>query len=256
MKVRIKSVCEKCQQDQLTEVDITPLQLAPVNRANISPVTNVFVYRITSDAIKKYLIDKAQMYAPTVKMEVVPRFIQKKRRRPGEVNGGYASLRIAFSEQAILKNDQNGWFGKIGENSSNPRIIKSIFQNFIQLFKYDRDELKKIRENYKLVEELEETLGITEAYLDDLIMFAMPRAITTVDKNTWVMFSAAAEKIIPEMLTVAATGEDPGRVVIQDVTQISKDSVEYLVHVYPDKIVSEDPSVRRILLGEEKIKTK
>ncbi len=253
MKVKINNQCPGCSKQYQSVIDVEPVQLAPVTKSNIFPMSNVFIYRITSEQIKHYLIDKARKYSPDIKMEVVPRFIEKKRKKPGEVHGAYASLRIAFSENIIEKNAENGWFGKIGE-SDNVRIINTIFQNFIKMYDYKKEDLKKIRNDYKKMEDLEETLGITESYLDDLIMFSTPRLIKTATGDNWVFFSAAAEKVIFDMLTISENNELPGRIVIQDIVQISRDSVEYLVYLYPDKLVQEDPSVRRILLGEEKAK--
>lgn len=254
MRVKINNQCPGCNNQYSTLLDIEPVQLAPVTRGNIFPTSNIFIYEFTSEEIKRYLIDKARRYCPDIKMEVVPRFIEKKRKKPGEVHGAYASLRIAFSENVIEKNAENGWFGKIGE-SDNVRIINTIFQNFIKMYNYNKEDLKKIRNDYKKMEHLEETLGITENYLDDLIMFSTPRLIKSTTGASWVSFSAPAEKVIFDMLTISETNELPGRIVIQDIVQISKDSVEYLVHVYPGNLVKEDPSVRRILLGEEKAKT-
>lgn len=254
MFVNVNGKCLKCGENLTLSANITPTQLAPVVRSNIKPTSSVFVYRITSDDVKKYLIEKAKHYAPDVKMEVVPRFIEKKKRKSNEPHRACASLRIAFSENVVEKNQENGWFGKIGQSDS-VRIIKSIFQQFVQMYSYEKDGLKKIKNDYKCMEELEDALGITEAYLDDLILFSSPRVITIGSHSSrWVVFAAAAEKVIQDMLTVAETGKSPGSIVIQDTIQISTDAVEYLVYVYPDRVVTEDPSVRRILLGEEKAK--
>ena len=253
MIVKVNTKCPSCNHVHQDSVPIEPIQLAPVNRSNLKPMSNIFEYHITSDQIKRYLIDKAKKYATEVRMEVVPRFIERKRKENSDRHAAYASLRIAFSENVIEKNEENGWFGKIGE-SENPRIIKSIFQNFIARFNYDRESLKKIRDSYKLMENLEDTLGITEEYLDDLIMFSVPRLQTATNGVRWVFFAASAEKVLMDMLTIAETGEAPGRIEIKDTIQISKDSVEYVVHVHSNKVVTEDPSVRRILLGEEKAK--
>lgn len=252
MKVRIKTTCTNCQSPGECIVDLEPIQLAPVTRCNIPPVANVFEYRITSDQIERFLIDKAREFKIDVKIKVAPRYTESKRRKKGD-HGAYASLRIAFSEGVIERGADNGWFGKIGDNG-NIRVIPSIFKEFINKYKYDRDDLKKIKNNYKLLEELEEGLGINESYLENLIEFANPRVINSTNDEPWVFIAAAAEKVIADMLTVAETNQMPGRIEIRDVVQISKESVMYIVNVHPGREVKEDPSVRRILLGEEKVK--
>lgn len=254
MKVKASSKCPNCGTQLGTQLEIDPTQLAPIVRSNLRPSSSIMEYKFTSDEIKQYLIDKARRYVKDVQMEVVPRYCEKKRRRRGEARGSFASLRIAFSEDVIEKNAENGWFGKIGEGG-NTRVVASLFKNFIQLFQYNKDNLKKIIDNYKYMEELEDTLGITEAYLKDLMMYATPRVVPTNNGGkTWVFFSAAAEKVIADMLTVVETGELPGVIEIHDIIPLSKESVQYVVYVHPGKDVQEDPTVRKILLGEEKAK--
>lgn len=252
MRIRIKTTCPKCSSPGESLVELEPIQLAPVTRCNIPPAANVFEYRITSDQIERFLIDKARNFNLDVKIKVAPRFTESKRRKKGE-HGSYASLRIAFSEGVIERGADNGWFGKIGD-SGNVTVIPSIFKEFINKYKYDRDDLKKIKNNYKMLEELEESLGINEAYLENLIEFANPRVINSTNNEPWVFIAAAAEKVLADMLTVAETNKMPGRLEIRDVIQISKESVMYVVNIHPGNEIKEDPSVRRILLGEEKVK--
>lgn len=254
MKVKASSKCPNCGTQLETQLEIDPTQLAPVVRSGLRPSSSISEYKFTSDEIKKYLIDKARRYVKDVQMEVVPRYCEKKRRRRGEARGSFASFRIAFSEDVIERED-NGWFGKIGEGG-NTRVVQSLFKNFIKIFQYNKDDLKKIIGNYKYMEELEDSLGITEAYMKDLMMYATPRVVPTNNGTgkTWVFFSAAAEKVIADMLTVVETGKLPGVIEIHDIIPLSKESVQYVVYVHPGSDVQEDPLVRKILLGEEKAK--
>lgn len=253
MEVNVNAKCPHCSKDLTASIVIDPVQLAPKVRGNLTPVSSVMIYKITSADIKKFLVDKARKYVPDVKMEVVPRYCERKKQRNNEPHGAYASLRIAFSENVIEKHDDMGWFAKIGE-SENVRLVKSIFEGFIRKYQYNRKDIDNWMNNYKSLEELEDSLGLTEAYLNDLKVFATPRAIKSTDNKTWVIFAAAAENVIKDMLTIDETNTPSGRICIQDVSQLSKDTVEFLVYVYPDDFTRENANVRKILLGEEKAK--
>lgn len=253
MIVRVNTKCSKCKHAEQVTVDIEPLQLAPVNRSNLKPVSNIFEYRITSNDIIRYLKDKARKYSPEVKIEIAPRFIEKRRKNKDDKHASYAYLQTAFSENAISKHDENGWYGKIGE-SDDVDLITSIMKNFINRFKYNREALKKLKNDYKEFERFESSFGWNEGYLDDMIMFSNPRVVKTVNDERWVMFATCAELVIMEMLTIAEDGQLPGTVSIIDTIQISKDMVEYLVQVHSGKTIYEDSAVRRMLFGEEKPK--
>lgn len=253
MEVNVNAKCPHCQKDLVVTAGLDPVQLAPKVRGNIHPVSSVMIYKITSADIKSFLIDKARKYVPGVKMEVVPRYCERKKQRSNEPHGSYASLRIAFSDSVIEKNGDLGWYAKIGEGDG-IRVVKSLFDGFIRKFQYNRKDIDEWMKNYKNLEELEDSLGITEAYLNDLRTFATPKAIKAVNGDTWVAFAAAPENVIKDMLTIDGENVPAGRICIQDVTQISKDTVEFLVYVYPEDFTRENTNVRKILLGEEKAK--
>lgn len=253
MDVNVNIECPHCRKDLVANVALDPIQLAPKVRSGLKPVSSVMIYKITSADIKKFLVDKARKYVPDVKMEVVPRYCERKHQSKNEPHGSYASLRIAFSENVIQKNDDMGWYGKIGD-TDHIRIVHTLFEGFIRRYQYNKKDIDGWMSNYKSLEELEDTLGITEAYLSDLKAFATPRAIASNTGDTWVIFAAAPETVIQDMLTIEDSNVPSGRISIQDVSQISKDSVEFLVYVYPGDFTKENTNVRRILLGEEKLK--
>ena len=96
---------------------------------------------------------------------------------------------------------------------------------------------------------------MNEAYLNDLKMYATPQRILTTNNEPWIIFSAAAENVISDMLTDPTNNEPIGRIQIQDVYPISKDIVEFLIYIHPLEMkLKENPHVRQILLGEEKAK--
>lgn len=256
-EMKLGANCPKCSEKLMVSASIpdNPIDLAPVVRGKITPVGSIYVYKFTSEDIKQFIAHKAAKFVPDVKVEVVPRYCEKKRRRETDPHHSYASLRIALSESAIEKKDDLGWYGKIGESTSNVRVIESLFKQIIQKYQYNRKEVEKWLKSYKNLEELEEGLGMTEAYINDLRMYSIPQRVQTTDKESWIIFSAAAENVIRDMLTDVNSNALPGKMLIQDVYPISKEVVEFIVYLNPSEIVAkENPHVRQILLGEEKPK--
>lgn len=254
-KVNVAVNCPECNHEFMIQADLTGKDLAPTVRSKINPIGDILVYKITSEDIKNFIVQKSKKYVPDAKVEVVPRYCEKKRRRDSEPHKSYASLRIAFSDNVVEQNEDAGWFGKIGENNGNVRIVPSLFQEIISRYQYNRKELDAWMKDYKTLEELEENLGMTEAYLNDIKMYATPQRILTVTKEPWIIFSAAAENVISDMLTDPTDNKPIGRIQIQDVYPISKDIVEFLIYIHPEEMkLKENPHVRQILLGEEKAK--
>lgn len=256
-EIKLETKCPHCQRDMVVNAPIpsNPLELAPDVRSMIEPVGSIFVYKISSEQIKQFIIQKAQRYISDVKVEVVPRYCEKKRRRDTEPHHSYASLRIAFSDNVIEENGDLGWYGKIGESTENVRVISSLFKGIIQRYQYNRKDIDRWLKNYKTLEDLEEGLGMTEAYINDLRMYSTPRRVQTTSNESWIIFSAAAEEVIRDMLTEITANELIGKMMIQDVYPVSKEIVEFIVYVNPaEMVLKENPHVRQILLGEEKPK--
>ena len=251
-EVIINATCPKCGAElQLrTDVDTTTV---PTVRSKLEPIGTVSVYRISSEAIKAFITEKAIQYSPDVKIEVVPRYCEKKRRSEKEPRHSYASLRIAFSEDIVEQKTDEGWFGKIGESGDNVRIQPSIFQNMIKKYEYNQKDLEAWLKSYKNLEALEEALGMNEDYINDIKMYSKPQRITTQNGEKWIIFAAAAENVITDMLTDVTTGEVPGRIEIQTVYPLTKDIVEFIVYLHPAEMKYRDnPHVRQILTGEQK----
>ncbi len=256
--VNMSFTCPHCNKDVDLNANIDPIQLAPTVRAvdqGVAPAGAIFVYKISSEQIKQFITTKAKLMIPDVKVEVVPKYCERKQRRPSDPHRSYASLRIAFSDHILEKKGDDGWYGKIGETNSNIQIVQSMFDNIIRRYRYDRKAIEGWLKSYKNLEELEEALGMTEKYINDLRLYSTPQRVSTANKESWIIFSAAAENVIMDMLSDPATGRPQGRVQIQDVYRISKDVVEFLIYVHPTEIkLKENPHVRQILLGEEKPK--
>lgn len=253
--VDLKFTCPQCGKEVDVHAPIDPIQLAPMTRSRILPVGSVFVYKINSEDMKAFITAKAKKMVSDIKVEVVPLYTERRHQRPNEPHRSYASLRIAFSEQGLEKQSDDGWFGRVGETNSNIRVVSSLFHGIIQKYQYQRKDIEAWLKSYKNMEELEETLGITEKYINDLRLYSTPQSINTNGKERWVIFAAAAEHVIADMLSVPETDKPEGRFIIQDVYNISKDVVEWLVYVHPNEMqLKENPRVRQIMLGEEKAK--
>ena len=262
-KVNISSVCPDCGSSIMLEAEIP--EAAPVTetfpkvRGGVEPTGRILEYRISSEDLKKFIIDKARQYVQDVRIEVVPRYCEKKRKHNFDIHRSYASLRIAFSENIIKNKNDLGWFGKIGENENNLKLHEGIMKGLIDRYKYDYKMIEAWLKDYKTMEELENAFGMTEAYIRDLYMYSIPRKIeankSAKNNESWIIFSAAPENIIRDFLTDKTTNKLPGSIRIHDVTPVTKEIVQYTVYVYPEQVeTKENPHVRQILLGEEKPK--
>ena len=256
-KLQINSVCPKCSKSIMLNVDIPEKTLSlhdniPKVRGGIEPVGKILEYRFSSEDLKKFIIDKARQYVPEVLIEVVPRYCSKKIRNSIR---SYASLRIAFSENIISNNQDLGWFGSIGENENNIKLHEGIMKGLIDKYKYNEKDIKTWLNDYKILEELEESFGMTEKYIRDLYLYAIPRRIKDTSngngKNkSWIIFEAATESVIKDFLTDKTNNKLPGRIQIQEISSSSRDIVHFTVYVYPEQEeLKENPNVRKMLLG-------
>lgn len=252
-KIKIEASCPKCKSDIIVSSEIDAAALVPVVRSKIVPIGTIPVYKITSEDIRKFIIEKAHKYVPDAKIEVAPRYCEKKRRSETDPHRAYASLRIAFSDNVIENNGSNDWYSQLGESDGSVRLVPSIFIELIAKYRYNKKEIEEWLKSYKTLEKLEDTLGMTEAYINDLKMYATPRAVTTKTKKKWVIFSAAPENVIKDMLTEVGTNKLPGRMQIVDIYPLTDDIVEFLVYMHPeDTTMDEDPYVRQFLIGDNK----
>ncbi len=238
--------CPNCSQELNVEVPF------PRVRSLISPVGNILAYRISSEEIKQYITKKAKFFKEETKVEVITKYCEKKNSDP---HRAYASLRIGFSDDVIEKKGNAGWYEKVGASDANVRFIQDIFVGMIQKYQYSKKDLEQILGNYKNLEKVENQLGMTESFIEDIKMYTTPRRVTTNNKESWIIFSARAEKVIEDMLEDPDTDRVSGKIEIHDVYPINKDTVEFIIYVHPAEMKSqENPYVRRIMLGDAKAK--
>ena len=255
-EVKVNVQCPQCGSDLNADVDIDPRSLAPSLRGEVDPSGFKFEYRITTKHIERFLRMKANKYAPDSKIELTSRYCEKKRHNTNERHKSYSSLRIAFSHHVLENsNNDNNYFYKIGNNGDNIRLKKDIMSGFIDKFKYDIKEINGWLDSYKKLEELEESFGMTEPFINSIKEFAFPKGITDNKGRLWILFSAAPENVIADMFIDQKTGRIAGEVTIEDTRLINQDLIEYIVSLDPNKrIVQENSHIRQILAGEDKIK--
>lgn len=255
-EVKLMAECPNCDEKITLTTELDAKQLAPDLRCKeLKPVESVFIYRVTTDEIKSFIIQKVSKMVPDAKIEVVPIYCEKKKRKETEVHHSYAALKIAFSEHIVEKKEDLGWYGKIGESGNVPRVKKSLFTEIIKKYQYDSKELDKWMKNYKILEELEDGLGMTEPFINDIRKYCVPQRVPTGQNEDWIFFSAAPERVFQDMFTDPETNKVAGKIHIHDVYPISKDVVEFEIYLHPEVIDYKDnPHVRQILQGELKVK--
>lgn len=256
MEITLSANCPDCGSEVELTADIGKEIFTPANRAKIKPVGNIDVYRFTSNDIKQFIIQKVHQYVPDAIVDVYPRYCEKKRSKPTDPHRSYASLRIAMSTDVLEKSSKaNDFYEQIAESAGNMRFTNGIFVNIINLYCFGKKDIAQWTKNYKNLEYLEDEMGMTEAYINDIREFSVPRRIQDKKHKDWIIFAAAAEKVIRDMLTDFKTNTLPGKLQIVDVYPISKDIVEFLVYMHPKVMdLQENVHVRQILSGEEKVK--
>lgn len=257
----VNGTCPHCGKDIILNIPVDhgsdPCDLAPVLAADgLRPAGNIFVYKISSEQIKAFLLDKIRQYSANAKLELVPKYCERKKRKENEPHHSYASFRVAFSEDLVKKSDDGGWFSKLGDGAGGRiQFIDTKLDELVARYQYKKRDIDRWLKSYKNLEELENAFGMTEAYIADLRNFSTPQRIKSTDRKDWIIFAASPEAIIRDMLMDGGTHQPIGRMTIMDVYPISKEVVEFTVYVQPKEIdVAENRHVRQILAGDEKLK--
>lgn len=246
---------------------IIPVALpVPDTRALLKPIGQIAVYRITSEEIKEFITQKVrafendlgEKYLAGTKLQMQVKYVERKNSSP---HRAYASLLVAFSEAIVDTKGEVGFFERIGANESNVDLYEDVKIEIIRKYGFNRKMFEEVldgKESYKLQEQLEDGLGVTESYLKDIRSYASPvRLKAPGAKENWIFFSADAHLVIKDMLEDPDTDKVAGAMNISDVYPINKDLYEFIVHVKPfEEEVEEDPFVRRLLTGETKNKKK
>ena len=255
MKVNLPFNCNQCGKQLVATVDMDPLKLAPSIRGGSNPVGIRYEYHITSEDIKKFIIEKAHMYVPNAVLEITPRYCERKRRKGYETQKGYASYKIAFSHHVIKDYENNTWYHQLGESSENTLIVESLFKNLIEKWSYNKDYVNKWLKSYKDMERLEESFGMSDQFIEEIKAFRKPKGVKIEDSNDiWVFFMGCPESIIMDYFTNPETNKVPGKIEIAEVKMISKDIIGYTIFINPySNVKIENPNVRQILAVEEKI---
>jgi len=249
-EIKVEAVCPKCGEKNEFLIDVNAKMLSPNVRCKKKPFGYIACYRFTTDEISQFLIEKARSIVPNIRVTVIPRYTEKKRRHHDDnlPRASYASLLIAFSEEAMEDKQDFGWYGKIGATGSNIRFKKSLFDIIIKKYAYRLEDVESWLKDFRKMEYLEETLGMTEEFIRSIKENCRPRLITGNDEKDWVAFAARPELILQDMLTTIETGKLDGEIKISEVNPISKDLVEYLVYIMPKQTVkTQDPRVVELL---------
>ena len=248
--------CPNCQKDLSIQIPTSAVTSAPDVRAQLTPVAMSYCYKITSDDICNFVTQKARQYCPGVKATLVPIYSEKPNRKPFEPLRSYASLRIAFSHD-VIEDDSNvsdlSFYTKLGKDSNHLNFVPSLFANVVGLYGYNRQQVESWEKDYKTLEDLENAIGLGEKNIDAIKEFITPRRVSAADGSKWIIFAAAPEKVIKDMLTNPETQKPIGKIMIESVEKLSDTNVEFTVQVFPGvNNLGEKADVRHFLLGKKK----
>lgn len=211
-----------------------------VKRLQREPDAIIEEYRITSDDIRSFIsakcahiTDKFKLRKP-IKAEISTTLWDRSRKDYSRSNKKYVLLMIALNEDSLEYGQTEESAGLIKDiliENSQVRFVKCIWKLIVEKYQYDRKELNDIRKSDKLLDKLEDTLGITEDQLKELIKLSQPH-IHTINGDHWVIFAVRPENVIRDMLSDVDTDQVDGKMVITNITPITKDRVEFTVHIY------------------------
>jgi hypothetical protein len=256
VSVPFNVICPKCKNafSATSTTNADPLVLlAPKIRGGIRPVGIPFEYHVTSEDIKKFINDVAHIYVPDAKLEISTRYCEKKQHR-GEPHRSYAFFKIAFSHHVIQNYDEHGWFQQIGETGEHVSIEKDLFEHLIKRWQFNRKDLDSWLKSYKKMEQLEDSFGVSDEFMNDLKKFSTPRGIKVSGSgDVWVFFAASVEKILMDYFTNPDTKALAGKITVDNPTLISKDVIDYRITLNPYAVESTvNPHVQQILANDEK----
>jgi hypothetical protein len=221
-----------------------------LNRANIQPNGQIDVYKITSDQMKIFIAAKAAAMQPGTKVEMSVDYWEKKKSVPRR---SYAMLKVAMSDDVIEKKEDNSWIIRMVDSESDIKFVKKIWDFIVRQYSYDKKELESMLNDYRKLDQLEESFGLTEDQIKQMMYYSVPRRIKTGTKDSWIVFAARPDAVIKNMLTDPTTNKVNGRMEIVDIVPITKDTVEYTVYVHVNEVESsENPEVRKLLQNDLK----
>lgn len=255
-ELKINSTCPHCGKPIVTTFNVTDGAAAPdVRCSNLKPIGTKYVYRISSEQIADYLTEKVREIVPKAKVVLAAKYCEKRRKDKTEPHRSYAALAIALSDDVVKNGSDRSWFNQVGTTGNNVTLIDDMFTKIIEKFRFDPKDVSAWLDNYKTLEDLENAFGMDETYIRELKKLSVPHRIVGEDGKPWVFFAAEPGKVIRDMLTDPTTGRLMGRANIVDTTRVSRDVVEYIVHLDPNNLdLHEDQSVRAILMGDAKSK--
>lgn len=221
-----------------------------MNRANISANGQIDVYKITSDQMKTFIAAKAAAMQPGTKVEMTVDYWEKRKSIP---HRSYAMLKIAMSDDVIEKQFDDSWIIKVVDSTSDIKFVKKIWDFIVKQYGYDRKDLEDSLDDYRKLDLLEESFGLTEDQIKQIIYYSTPRRMKTGSKESWIVFAARPDAVIRNMLTDPSTNKVEGRMEIVSIVPITKDTVEYTVYVHVNETESnENPEVRKLLQSTPK----
>ena len=230
----------------------------PIVRTQVKPTRLIHVYKITTEEITAFLLQKLKLIKPNAMLKTHFQYSMNKQTNPPR---SYSSLRIAFSED-VVKTDSNAdgsWFESLGDNESNLKFDRNFEIMMISRYKYNKEILKTYLSDYKQLEKLEKQYGITESLLKDIIMYSTPRRIHMPrSKESWIFFAAEPAEVIKDYLSDPITDKLNGRLSIENIEQLNeKGSYQYTVFVHEgegESEIKDNPEVREMLIGNNKKK--
>jgi hypothetical protein len=254
-KITLKTMCPRCKSPLSVEVDSNDVTQIPKLRSKHQPISNVLIYKETTETIKQFLTDKIRSYAPDVSIELLTRYSERKHRDDDEPHRSYAYFILAMTANEVLTAESDDLYIRLGsEGRDNLSFVSEIKNHVINKYRVDKQWLIDTTRSYKKMEKLEVSLGLNQNMISEMLKFSNPSIIKS-NGTAWVELAISAEKVLDDMFYDRTTNQTLNYK-INDIKPISDNNVQYdiRVDVAAKKTVAPDSSVTQLIRNSIKNK--
>lgn len=219
---------------------------------NLKPIAKIQVYSISSDQMREYVIRKIHHFFPGIPANLVFMFTKPKKSERGPK--GFASARLLVAD-TVLDPSQRArtYYDRLGDPGK-LQFLPNFQYNVIEKYKYNREQINSLLNNYKEMSKAEDIFGIDEKFLNDIRSYIVPKKLEVNTNLNAIVMSVMPENIIQDMLTNIRSGKVNGKIEIKEI-YMNKDVIHFIVYIHPEDLKSQqNPLVSLFLDGSNGIK--
>ena len=212
---------------------------------NLKPIAKIQVYSISSEQMREYVIRKIHHFFPGIPVNLVFMFTKPKKSERGPK--GFASARLLVGDQ-VLDPAQRArtYYDRLGDPGK-LQFLPNFQYNVIEKYKYNREQINSLLNNYKEMSKAEDIFGFDEKFLNDIRAYIIPKKLEVNQNLNAVILSVMPENIIQDMLTNIRSGRVNGKIEIKEI-YMNKDVIHFIVYLHPEDLKSQQNSLVGLFL--------